>query len=358
VKLSPRARANWIYKPLVVVGAAAIAAVAVEIGLRLRGVSPVYTSIKFPGYVIALDGRALFRLAPAEGTDLNALGYRDREFSKGRNARRRVLFLGDSFVFGDGLPAAEAPPQTLERRLGPDRFEVFNMGIYGYGPDQSFLRLLDEGLDFQPDLVILGLYPANDFRDLIVNRLFEVDESGALRHAPRHPLLRALRQPRLWHYARRRLTGHWFPQDWEIEHVVPLFTDGFEPPMDPSQPATRRKAALLRALLVRYGEALEARGVGFLVVVFPSSHAVHLDGPLAERGVPASLAFVNEEMAEAACAEAGVAFVSLREAFARHKDEGLFIPANYHLSAAGSRLLAELLAERLATKPGWPDGSP
>src|SRR5439155_6628510 len=60
------------------------------------------------------------------------------------------------------------------------RIEVINAGVDGFGPDQSLLRFEQEVDVYQPDIVVFHIFADNDFGDIIRNRLFDVDPSGAL----------------------------------------------------------------------------------------------------------------------------------------------------------------------------------
>lgn len=55
-----------------------------------------------------------------------------------------VLFMGDSFMFGDGLPDNETVPQLFAAKTGR-RFHVVNLGVSAYGPHQV-LRQIEEGV--------------------------------------------------------------------------------------------------------------------------------------------------------------------------------------------------------------------
>jgi len=55
-----------------------------------------------------------------------------------------VLFMGDSFMFGDGLPDTETMPQRFAVNTGR-RFHVVNLGVSAYGPHQV-LRQIEEGV--------------------------------------------------------------------------------------------------------------------------------------------------------------------------------------------------------------------
>lgn len=96
-------------------------------------------------------------------TSLNARGQRGPEVPEAHGARPRLLLLGDSTAFGYGV----AEEQTYARRVdaAPNGFEVVNLGVLGYGPDQALLKLEREGLAYAPDVVVMSLCVDNDFAD-------------------------------------------------------------------------------------------------------------------------------------------------------------------------------------------------
>ncbi len=93
----------------------------------------------------------------------NSVGIRgQREFAvQPPPGVRRVLCVGDSFVFGEGLRDEETMPARLELALdasGRARWEVLNLGVHGYGTDQQWLRLRHLGFAYHPSLIVLGVF--------------------------------------------------------------------------------------------------------------------------------------------------------------------------------------------------------
>lgn len=80
-------------------------------------------------------------------------GKRDFPYTKNKN-KVRILILGDSFTFGDEVSDDETYSAYLQAML-PDT-EIINMGMHGYGHDQMLILLKEEGIKYQPDIVILG----------------------------------------------------------------------------------------------------------------------------------------------------------------------------------------------------------
>jgi hypothetical protein len=88
---------------------------------------------------------------------INSLGLREREIGHAKPPGTfRVLVLGDSFVAGFEVPAEAVFTRVAERWLNERgaRVEFVNAGHRGWGTDQSLLFLGDEGLRYEPDLVL------------------------------------------------------------------------------------------------------------------------------------------------------------------------------------------------------------
>ncbi len=99
----------------------------------------------------------------------NSKGLRDREFYFDKKPDLRILALGDSFTFGEGVEAEGTYPKMMEwilqKKYPKENIAVVNCGVSGYGNDQELNFLKREGVYYKPDLVILGLYMGNDFLD-------------------------------------------------------------------------------------------------------------------------------------------------------------------------------------------------
>jgi len=92
----------------------------------------------------------------------NSFGFRNREIAQIPAADTfRILCLGDSLTFGAGVAEEETYPRQLESRLNanaPLRVEVINTGVPGYDTWQEVAFFRRQGLEFHPNLVVLGFY--------------------------------------------------------------------------------------------------------------------------------------------------------------------------------------------------------
>lgn len=100
----------------------------------------------------------------------NNRGWRDVEHLV-KKSRPRVLLLGDSHVFGVGVPLPETLGRQLQQQLD-DRCEVITVGISGWGTDQEYLFLEYEGWSYRPDVVILAFTMTNDVMNNMYDRAF------------------------------------------------------------------------------------------------------------------------------------------------------------------------------------------
>jgi len=112
----------------------------------------------------------------------NSYGLRNDEFSlKPKPQTFRILCLGDSLTFGNGVKVQDTYPQRLQLMLnshpGGKSFEVINAGVPAYDTWQEAVYLREYGVNFSPQLVIIGFY-ANDIVPRPKTIRQTLDESG------------------------------------------------------------------------------------------------------------------------------------------------------------------------------------
>ena len=107
-------------------------------------------------------------LSPSQGGNLNSYGFRGAEYTQAKPANTyRILSLGDSFAFGV-VPVQYNYNSRIERQLNRKltnqgkQFQLINMGIPGIGPKDYLALLTNEGIQLNPDMVMVSLFIGND----------------------------------------------------------------------------------------------------------------------------------------------------------------------------------------------------
>jgi lysophospholipase L1-like esterase len=113
------------------------------------------------------NGRLPFRLKPNSEAPLfeslihiNHLGFRDEEFDRDKRGAYRIVALGESTTMGCTLKPEDIPwpkvlEQLIQQRLHPGRrVQVINAGVAAYSLVHNLIRLADDILPLQPDLII------------------------------------------------------------------------------------------------------------------------------------------------------------------------------------------------------------
>lgn len=149
------------------------------IELFLRRIIPAGTSLDGASAEVLLNSGPIERLSlsinPLYVTDRNGLfvanhalqpgrvnadGYRSPPFDQPDDGRTSLMFLGDSFTWGDSADPLDKSYPDLVRAAG---FRVHNLGIGGVGVRQYRAEAEIYIPRIKPDVVCVMFYPANDF---------------------------------------------------------------------------------------------------------------------------------------------------------------------------------------------------
>jgi SGNH hydrolase-like domain, acetyltransferase AlgX len=108
---------------------------------------------------------------------LNSLGFKDLEYSQEKpDDVFRIISIGDSFVYGV-VPYEYNFLTILDTKLNETgSFEVINMGIPGIGPREYLSVCANEGIKFDPDLVLVCFFIGNDIIEGYETREKTVDK--------------------------------------------------------------------------------------------------------------------------------------------------------------------------------------
>jgi hypothetical protein len=308
-----------------------VALLAAEIVLRAVVGPPVY--FRHPQEHYAPDPMLGHRLVPHQRAfthdapvAVNALGMRDREVTAATApGLQRVLAIGDSQTFGNGLPLDATWPKQLGERLGAG-VEVLNAGIPGTDTWQHDRWLAEIQRSLRFDLVVLGLY-ANDVVPLPQRIGSAVALSNDRAHRISYVVRRSAVATALWQ-AFGSLRAQLAP-DPGAQREQAIVT-GVEPAA--AEAGWRQVEVSLREMQRTAREA----GADLLVLLIPRRDQV--SGRLGADGF--------QQRAASIAARLGIEVVDgrppLRAAYGALGDR-LFLPWDGHDSAAANRVLADAL---------------
>jgi len=315
----------------------------------------------------------------------NASGFRGPDIPLERSPGRRVVVLGDSFVWGFGAGDGSLFTDRLARR-SKGALEVVNLGVSGYGTDQEYLLWRSRGRLWKPDEVWVFVTPVTDLADVAASRRygyekprFDFDAKGRYRIV-NHPVPRVPPDERAHEYAGepppepvRRLIARsdlfcallsaaarssvlrealerraWLPRmrpghAWE----PPLYRDPTDPDLVPLWSALSGLLSLLAEDVRRSGAKLTIAAVPSPVQVAPRLWRRFLDEapPL-----PDGARYDKEaptRILSAIAAGVGADFVDLAPGLRARGGASLYYPVNLHWTEDGHRAVADILSESL-----------
>ena len=95
--------------------------------------------------------------------NINKQGFRDqKDFENCDFTKKRIMILGDSFVFGVDENEEYTISSLVQHRLN-NVYDVFNLGMPAYGIDQMYLAYKKYAPIIKPDIVII-IFIADDVR--------------------------------------------------------------------------------------------------------------------------------------------------------------------------------------------------
>lgn len=249
---------------------------------------------------------------------IDGLGMRRHAKPESLVTGPKVLCLGDSFTFGEGVREGDTYPAQLEKFLNKDAagVAVFNGGVQGYGTGQALIFFERTGRALKPDLVILG-FVLNDACDVgetiaqndAMTRAFEPSTIGGL-SAIWRTLERRRHQSQLQSAFFRQIRRGFNSVEWD--HC--------------------------RAVLERFHALANEDGFEFLVVIFPIFW--QLDGNYPFDDLHAKVA--------QACRDANCEYIDLRDQFRDRPSQDFWVhPTDQHPNEIAHERVARAIAPRV-----------
>ncbi len=261
------------------------------------------------GYLGA-DGRIEYHI--------NSRGMRGPEVaaSKPENAYR-VVCLGDSITFGEGVRYEDTYPAVLATILGermPDRrVEVINAGVQGFGTNDAAAFFLRRCLQLKPDVVTLGFF----LNDAMPHDETIRQNEAMMRDAPLSGLARA---SRIWEIVERSRRADALQGEYFASIRLSFDSEAWD---------------RCRQVLAGMQQVAREDGFRFIVVLFPVLYEL-------DAGYPFQA--LHQRIA-GACEDAGCEFIDLLAVYQGHRAETLWVhPVDHHPNEIAHRLAAEAIA--------------
>jgi len=260
---------------------------------------------------------------------VNGLGLRGPELTEKSEGETRILCLGDSTTYGQGLAEEWTIPALLEVELGPGTRAV-NGGLRGYGTEQEIALLEELGPRIRPDLVVLFWYP-NDLEKHQVEEIYaRLARQGRVEYDTQAPLegakLLAWRAREYLRHSALVMQTHDVWAALTAQRLSPEEIDrGFE---------------RLDASLSDLARAAESQGARLLVAAIPTAGMVASGEE--GRAIPRRIG----ELAS----KHGIAFVDLLDPLVElHRETGRLplLPYDWHYTGPANRAMAKRVAQVL-----------
>ena len=312
LRLSDAAFRAWRTRIILLAVTCALAALAVEAATRFV----------FRNVTTGSDNGGFFSLRWARGghVQTNGDGFRERSFSVTKPAGTyRIVVLGDSFTFGNGLEANERYSDRLQAWL-PHGYEVLNFGAPGANTPQHLYTLRARVLPADPDFVLLQWF-VNDI------------EGDSVEGRPLIRPLIPLRAVHNWlqaHSALYTVANMRWGEVQVASGMAGSYADYLKARAgDPQSADARRDAETLKKII----NEVRSQGRAIGIVLFPDP------GP--DLGESYPFAFLHDHVMNV-CRETDVPCLDLRADFAAVSDRrSLWVsPFDHHPSARANEIAA------------------
>jgi lysophospholipase L1-like esterase len=321
--------------------------------LSLRALYPPPIRFLYPQEFYEVDPEIGHELRPTQRAfthdrpvSINSLGLRDREFTpEPPPGTLRVLALGDSQTFGNGLRLSETWPKQLERRLEEAdnaRWEVINAGIPATDTWQHEILLARLLRVTNPHFVALALY----INDVVPRPEHRTASASGQTNTWSKRLAYLLKRSALVTWIYYRILLPWqarrLEREGSLEEAVLVGRR-----TERAEQAWRQ----VEQSLTNMKQLTDARGIPLLVAVLPRRDQVSGQHPGLSFG----------ERAHVIAERHGITSLDLLPSLSERyqvRGEALFIPWDGHNSAVANQVVAEHLAplfqdlaKSIATQP-------
>ena len=394
-----RQRKSFKKKLLLVLFGLLLGCLMSEILLRIIGYSyPLfYTTDYYCGFALQPGAEGQYQREGGSYVRINSDGLRDREHARPKPADTiRIAVVGDSFAEALQVSIEEGFVSVLQRQmencqaLGGKSVEIINFGVSGYGTAQELITLRRKVWEYSPDIVLLTFTTNNDIRDnaRVLKKTDEVPyfvwRDGTLVEDDSFRLTKTFR----WRSSALNRAGRWFYDRLRFVQLIHYAQFVVKVRLaekrnqeragaSDQHPATTSKDISLEnmiylephdetwtdawrvteALVEQVRDEVRQRGAKFVLVTTSNAIQVHPDPAVRQNfmtHIGVSTVFYPNLRLKDFAQRQQIDFLDLAEPMQTYADQHrVFLHGfrsdigNGHWNAAGHRLAAELIAQRL-----------
>ncbi|MEO1623803.1 MAG: hypothetical protein AAFV25_01505 [Bacteroidota bacterium] len=355
--------------------------------------------------------RFSYHLSEADGggshqIQINQEGIRGPERAARNADRKQLILLGDSFVQALQVPYEQTMGEQLMARLG-DSVEVWQHGFPSWSPLLEWNWVLRQGMELQPDALVLFLYN-NDFfsgksvGDAGYAPFAKFDAEGRPTGFVFSPQSLASQERGMWNLfrqdvlnlglvktlsfvQRKRRAQQLLPVS-EVDRLLALSAAEFEQvyreqdfeddplfsfrwdllslmrPYDRWDALTRQRLALSQTHLSGLHRSLAERSIPLYICLIPSAWQLEGEGLASKQemgfeGLQLPSGGLSDALADF-CQGESIPYFDLLTHFksykADHPEDALYFSQDRHLSPTGHRVLADFLHQQLFQQQGRP----
>lgn len=316
----------------------------------------------------------------------NGIGVRDIDHEQKKpDGVKRIVVIGDSMTEGERVSFEQTSfrqLQTLLNQYSSERWEVINLAQSGFGTLEEIIMLEELGLAYEPDIVVMQIYPNNDICDNAIGSLWLCGsdpfrpyviekKNGALQRTTGQPILNALRESSslfvaletIFLKAKYHIKGSLSPHLLEKIRNKKVMERRKTLPLDPFSyihareedqlPFVKEGWKITERLLTQLSEDLSKKNIAFVAYSIPPVwEIVHPADQWEDYMAAAPFKTVrlirgyDSKRLQNFFKTIDRPFVPLLETFDKHRDEVL--PYwDYHLNPNGHRIAAEAVFKML-----------
>ena len=209
----------------------------------------------------------------SETVKINSDGFRDHKIKEKVVSVKRIVLVGDSFVFGYGISENKKTiSEIMENQL--KNADVINTGVRGYSPDQEYKFIITRILKLKPDFVVWELNPHDIENMKYFPSLYDLDNNRNLKPTD---------AKQTWIYWQGKIINKWpflYHKSFLLKNILNNFSR--TPYLNRALliPENKRHAWILSKLtkeIIEASKYLDNKGIKLLVAFFPVKYSYTSD---------------------------------------------------------------------------------